>query len=127
MRDIHTLVSPLLILVLTTCLSCATFSREEQRESRQLIEVWVPRDPNQMFPPPDLASPTGFAVTPSEAYSIMMDSGRLSHKHFWACYRDDTHYYIYDMFLKGASAKTAKKYGFKVNGQTGEIGLPHER
>ena len=109
-----------------TTLSCASSqssSRANPVKSEKLIEVWIPRGlPGDDFPPIDFETPPGFAISPYQAYLIVRDTEwLLSDKHRWACYRDDTHYYIYDMFLKGASAKHAKEFGVKVNGQTGKL------
>jgi len=62
-----------------------------------LIEVWT----KQGWPPTDSPTPTGFKVTPEGAYRIVAKSKKLSLKHRWMiCFRDDSRYYIADVFGK---------------------------
>lgn len=49
---------------------CTTVPRDFQ-------DVWMKKTP----PPADLAAPTGFTVTSSKAYSLVIDSRALSLKH----------------------------------------------
>jgi len=53
-----------------------------------LIEVWT----KQGWPPTNAPTPTGFKVSPQEAYRIVAKSKKLSLKHRWMCFRDDRHY-----------------------------------
>ena len=82
-----------------------------------LIEVWTKKG----WPPTDSPTPNGFKVTPEQAYRIVAKSKKLSLKHRWICFRDDTRYYIADVFGKSGTAKTAAKYGVKVNASSGAI------
>jgi hypothetical protein len=82
-----------------------------------LTEVWV----KDGYPPADMPAPPGFEVTPWGAYHAVIKSKRLSLKHQWAWYRDDSSYYIFDTFGRSSSAKNAIRYGVKVNGLTGAL------
>ncbi len=82
-----------------------------------LIEVWT----TEGWPPANTPIPSGFKVTPEEAYRIVAKSKRLSLKHKWICFRDDTNHYLADAFGKSKSARTALKCGVKVNGGTGTM------
>jgi len=82
-----------------------------------LIEVWT----KSGWPPANATVPRGLKVTPEEAYRIFARRERLSLKHRWICFRDDKHYYIPDGFGKSIAARTAYKYGVKVNGSTGAL------
>ena len=82
-----------------------------------LTEMWT----KPGWPPADAIAPKGFNVTPEEAYRIVAKSKKLSLKHRWFCFRDAKHYYIADAFGKSVTAKTALRYGVKVNGSTGAI------
>ena len=82
-----------------------------------LIEVWT----KEGWPPANAPVPSGIKETPAEAYRIVAKSKKLSLKHKWICFRDEKQYYIADAFGKPDAAKTALKYGVKVNGSTGAI------
>ena len=82
-----------------------------------LVEVWT----TQGLPPTDSPTPTGFKVTPEEAYRIVAESKKLPMKHRWICFRDDSRYYIADVLGKSDTANTAANYGVKVNGSSGAI------
>ena len=126
---------PRIVLVLLVCagcgivVSCSTDTKNVAAKNKavaedDLIEVWVKRgnDASKDAPPKSLAAPPGFKVTPWEAYRAVEESPwRLSLKHIWACYRDNTHYYIYDTYLNAPSAKNARRLGVKVNGMTGAL------
>jgi hypothetical protein len=105
------------LVVLGSC-SCAHSKDGDSRN--MLIEVWT----KQGWPPTNAPAPAGFKVTPEEAYQIVARSKKLSLKHRWICFRDDTHYYIADAFGKSDTAKTALKYGVKVNGDSGAVESP---
>ncbi len=83
---------------------------------RDLRAVWM----EKTAPPADLAAPTGFVVTPSKAYSVVLDSRALSMKHVWHVYADSRYYYVHDTFL-GDSPSRAYAQGVGIDGQTGEI------
>ena len=72
------------------------------------------------YPPYDLATPDGFTVTPSEAHFIANSTGDLPIKWAKDIYADQECYYVYVPSLISNSA-SAKHYGLKINGQTGEI------
>lgn len=70
--------------------------------------------------PADLASPAGFAVTPTQALATARDSRALSLKHYWYVYADSSYYYVDDAFL-GSNARTAYRRGVRIHGQTGKV------
>ena len=82
-----------------------------------MIEVWT----KEGWTPADTPVPSGFKVPPEEAYRIVAKSKRLSLKHGWICFGDDKYYYIADAFGKANAARTALKYGVRVNGSTGAM------
>ena len=82
-----------------------------------LVKVWA----EQGYPPVELPAPAGFQVTPRDAYIAASRSKRLSLKHRWACYRDDSSYYVFDTFCRSATAKNALQYGVKVDGVSGSL------
>ena len=72
-------------------------------------------------PPDTLKTPEGFQVSPQQAYNKVLDAPwKLSKKHIWHIYADETNYYILDSFL-GSDPKKAIKTGVIVDGQTGEM------
>jgi len=101
-----------LLFIATLCLflsGCAMQPRDVQA-------VWM----QSGAPPADLPAPAGFAVSPSQAYSTVWDSRRLSLKHVWHIYADSRYYYVHDIFL-GDSPGWALALGVRVDGQTGKI------
>ena len=82
-----------------------------------IIEVWT----KEGWPPADTPVPSGFNLTPQEAYRIVAKSKTLSLKHEWICFRDDKDYYIAEAFGKFNAARAALKFGVKVNGSTGAM------
>jgi hypothetical protein len=84
--------------------------------SRDFLAVWT----QQTAPPTDLPAPDGFAVTPSQAYSVVRDAHALSLKHVWHIYADSQYYYVHDIFLSD-SPRRAFTQGVLIDGQTGEI------
>ena len=95
-----------LILVIAGCAST----------SGDMRVIWT----GHSSPPDELSPPRGFAVTPAQAYVAVRESRRLSLKHDWRLYADSRYYYVDDAFTK-TSARTAKRRGLRINGQTGEI------
>ncbi len=81
-----------------------------------LEAVWT----EGMRPPPDLATPAGFAISPSEAYSVAWDSRALSWKHIWHIYADSRFYYVHDIFL-GDSPRRVFVQGLRIDGRIGGI------
>jgi hypothetical protein len=101
-----------LLAILMLCMvavGCATVPRD-------LHAVWQEQTP----PPSDLAAPAGFVITPSKAYSVVLDSRALSLKHVWHIYADSRFYYVHDAFL-GDSPHQAYAQGVRIDGQSGEI------
>ena len=70
--------------------------------------------------PDGIQTPRGFAVTPGEAYRKVWDERRLSLKHIWHIYADDTNYYVMDSFF-GSSPRRAVVTGIVIDGRTGEV------
>jgi hypothetical protein len=106
-----------LFLTVFAISGCQSAADTSDAKPTMLTEVWT----KQGWPPPETPTPNGFKVSPSEAFKVVAESKKLSLKHRWICFRDDKHYYIADVFGKSADAKTAAKYGVKVNGATGVI------
>lgn len=79
--------------------------------------IWSAEQP----PAASVTAPPGFKVSPSEAYSRVLNARRLSMKHVWHLYADDRNYYVIDSF-PGSSAGMAVRSGVVVDGQTGELG-----
>ena len=71
-------------------------------------------------PPASLAAPDGFKISPLEADLYSMGGGDLYLKFSHHLYADNENYYVYVPFLISNSAK-AKRYGIKINGQTGML------
>lgn len=105
------------LMVTIAILGCCSCAHSKDGNTQNMIEVWT----KQGWPPADAPAPNGFKVTPEEAYKIVAKSKKLSLKHRWICFRDTQHYYIADAFGKSDTAKTALKYGIKVNGNSGAI------
>ena len=78
--------------------------------------IWIAPEP----PTQAVATPSGFAVSPAQAYKTAATSRRLSLKHIWHIYADDRNYYIIDSFL-GSSAREALRNGVVIDGQTGKM------
>ena len=82
-----------------------------------MVEIW-----NQPgWPPESMPAPAGFTVTPAEAYVAVADSKRLSLKHAWFCFRDESDYYIAEAFGRTANAANARRHGIRVNGQSAAL------
>ena len=64
-------------------------------------------------------TPAGFKISPYEANQIVWKERRLSLKHIWHIYADETNYYVVDSFLK-SNTRNAES-GIIVDGQTGRI------
>jgi len=67
---------------------------------------------------------SGFKITPNECSTIVTlyrkEHLNLIKKTVDGYYRDDRYYYVVDSFF-GSTASSARKYGIKVNGFTGEV------
>jgi hypothetical protein len=101
-----------LLSILTLCLllfGCAT-------TPEGVRSVWAKPAP----PPANMPAPTGFTVTPTEAFSIALHSGIISQMHFYHIYAGSGYYYVLDTFY-GDSARRAYTQGVCINGQTGAI------
>lgn len=100
-------------LLLITCLTlggCVSPPREFRA-------VWTQIG----WPPSDLPAPSGFSVTPAQAFSIIARTPwTLSLKHDWDIYADSRYYYVHDTFLSD-SQRRAFKQGVRVDGRTGKI------
>ncbi|MGH9880620.1 MAG: hypothetical protein ACRD6N_04225 [Pyrinomonadaceae bacterium] len=86
------------------------------KASRDVRAVWT----QQTSPPANLPPPSGFTVTPAQAFSLARESGALSLKHVWYIYADSGYYYVHDTFL-GDSPRRAFVQGVRIHGRTGEI------
>jgi hypothetical protein len=101
--------------VFTACVSCVPLSTGDEKS--MLTEVWT----KDGWPPADMPPPAGFQITPRGAFEIVAKGKKLSLKHKWVCYRNETHYFIADVFAQSIDAKNALKYGARVNGVTGAL------
>jgi len=99
------------------CHSFACSYTEDGKGQKNLIEVWT----KSGWPPEDMSGPNSFNITPRDAFILVAESKRLSLKHQWICYRDDTHYFVADAFAQPISGRAALKYGVRVNGSTGVV------
>lgn len=88
---------------------CATTPREVRA-------VWT----QPTIPPADLSAPSGFTVTPTQAFTVARDSDMISLKHIWHIYADSHYYYVHDTFL-GDSPRRAYAQAVRIDGQTGHI------
>ena len=84
--------------------------------TRDMRSVWTQPSP----PPPDLSTPPGFSITPTQAYDIALRSQMISLKHTWYLYADSQYYYVHDAFL-GSSIGLAQRQGVRIDGKTGQI------
>lgn len=88
--------------------------------SSPLELVW--RGEIRSFPSAGLETPRGFAVSPADSYSLLMEA-RPGVGGEWACYHDRKSYYW--AFVSGKSGDEAALYavrrGVAVDGVTGEV------
>jgi len=83
--------------------------------SSELTPLWT----GDTKVPINYPTPSGFNVSPFEANQKVWESKRLSLKHIWHIYKDNSNYYIIDSFVKSNSQ--IARSGIIVDGQTGEI------
>ena len=102
-------------LLLTLVLKACTHGPDPAAKGLQV--VWSRPD----WPPATLPAPSGFHLTPAQAYEAAARSGRLSTKHAWVCYRDETAYYIADTFAQSVNAANVRRLGLRVDGENGEV------
>lgn len=98
----------ILTFILCTCSSCT-----QQNKQPVVNNIWV----EDAQVPKDLTTPEGFSISPHEAYQVVLNARRLSLKHYWHIYADDSNYYIQDAFLGSRPVKG----GVIVDGRTGVI------
>lgn len=102
-----------LIAILLLCIGisacCATIPSDFR-------SVWT----QSGSPPENLPTPSGFSISPAEAFRIAQESRRLSLKHVWHLYSDSDFYYIHDTFL-GDGSRRAFTQGLRINGRSGTI------
>ena len=102
-----------IVAVLATLFGCGTRPLTSMTDgTRKLWGEWGP-------PPATLATPSGFKVTPAEAYQIATKGESLR---FALCiYADRTHYYFAPhAALRITTSGYARWYGLRVDGITGE-------
>jgi hypothetical protein len=85
-------------------------------------QIWDEYGP----PPESLPAPSGFKITPSEAYRIV--AGRDRQKFGLYIYADRTHYYLAPHVpLQIPTSGYARMYGVQVDGKTGACFKCRER
>ena len=102
-----------ILAVLATLFSCGTRSLTSMTDdTRKLWGEWG-------APPATLAAPSGFRITPAEAYQIVTKGESLRFALY--IYADRTHYYFAPhAALRITTSGYARWYGLRVDGITGE-------
>ena len=110
MKKYSLLLIVLLLLFETGCVSYISSCFDD------VDPVWIEDTP----PPINIEPPNDFKITPYQAYQRIGSQRLLALKHVWHVYADSKFYYVHDAFL-GSNSSMAKKYGVKIDGQTGKI------
>ena len=109
-------MKPIQIFILASILSINTGCISVRSHFDDVHPLWVKSD----IRPENLTSPNDFKISPKQACDIVRKEFALSLKHIWHIYYDSDYYYIHDSFL-GSNSARAKRYGARVDGNTGKI------
>ena len=103
-----------------TALACLLFAGCATVPS-EFHQVWLESAP----PPPDLAAPVGFKITPLEAYKKLAKvegDYANTNEHIWHIYADSHSYYFLDIrSAADMSDRSAYLHGVQIEGQQGLI------